>query len=168
VTHERVRRIRAEVRCGAEVAWRRRCHALALLMRTRELAPPLHVSVPPHSSELRRLRKLAREYASSHGADTEAVALAAHQAVAHALIGRNPTTKPVDVELCQHGATLELRVQARIPAHAASWPADDDPMVLQLIAELADGFETRSTSRGIFDIYARFATDSRSRSGLGA
>ena len=41
-------------------------------------------------------------------------------------------------------------------------------MVLQLIAGLADGFETRSTSGGTFEIYARFATDRRWRSGSGA
>lgn len=137
-------------------------------MKTREPAPRLHVTVPPDSSELRRLRKLAREYASSHGADTEAVALAVHEAVARALIGGNPTTKPIDVELAQRGATLELRVQARKPAGAERWPPDDDPMVLQVIAELADGFETRSTGGGTFEIYARFATDRRWRSGSGA
>jgi hypothetical protein len=159
-TRERARRTRAEARCGAEVAWRRRYHALALLMRTRELSR-LRLTLPPDSSELRRLRKLARRYASSHGADTEAVALAAHQAVARVLIGGNPTTKPIDVELSQRGGTLELRVQARIPAGAKRWPPADDPMVLQLIAGLADGFETRSTSGGTFEIYARFATDRR-------
>ena len=137
-------------------------------MGSRELAPTLHVIVSPDSSELRRLRTLAREYAGSHGADTEAVALAAHQAVAHALIGRNPTTKPIDMELCQRGATLELRVQARIPAGAERWPPNDDPLVLQLVAELADGFEMHSTSGGIFEILARFATDRRRRSDSGA
>jgi hypothetical protein len=73
-TREHARGTRAEARCAAEVAWRRRCHALALLLRTREL-PRLHLTLPPDSSQLRRLRKLAREYAGSHGADTEAVAL---------------------------------------------------------------------------------------------
>jgi hypothetical protein len=155
--HERAQRARAQARSSAEVAWRRRCDALALIMWAGELAPPLRLTLPPDSSALKRLRKLVRDFARGRGADTEAVILATHQAVEHTLVGNKPTTEPIDVELRKHRAAVELRVQARMPAPDKSWQAYAHSP-LRRIAQLADHLNVRYLDENQIEIRASFVT----------
>jgi hypothetical protein len=154
---EQARRARAQARSTAEVAWRQRCAALALIMRARELSPPLRLTIPPTSSALKRVGKLVRDSARGRGTDVEAVVHATHEVLAHALDGNEPTTEPIHIELRKRGASLELRVQARIPAPASSWHAYARSP-LRLIARLTDHLDVRYLDRDHVEIRASFAT----------
>jgi hypothetical protein len=154
---ERAQRARAQAISTGEVAWRQRCVALALIMRARELSPPLRLTIPPTSAALKRVGKLVRASATGRGTDTEAVVLAAHEALAHALDGNKPTTEPIHLELRKRGASLELRVQARMPAPADSWHGYAQSR-LRLIARLTDHLNVRYLDRDQVEIRARFAT----------
>jgi hypothetical protein len=162
---ERAQRARAQARWSADVAWRCRCDALALLMRTRELAPPLRFRMAPEISELKRLRRLVRSFAGGRGADTDAVVLVAHEAVAQALIGSNRTTEPIDVELRPCRSTLELRVRTEARAPAEHRLLDESASGFWLVAELADGIEVRPFDGHGVEIRARFRTPLSSRDG---
>jgi hypothetical protein len=154
---ERARRARAQASSTAEIAWRQRCAALALIMRARELSPSLRLTIPPTSSALKRVGKLVRASATGRGTDAEAVVLAAHEALAHALDGNKPTTELIHIELRKRGASLELRIQARIPAPAYSWHAYAQSP-LRLIARLTDHLNVRYLDRDQIEIRASFAT----------
>jgi hypothetical protein len=125
-------------------------------MRTRELGPPLRLSVSPERSELKRVRELVREYATARGADTEAVVLAAHEAVAYALLDADLATEPIDIEVCNRAGALELRVRAGVAAAAGGWDAVES-IGLRLIAELSDRFEIPFRPQGGFEIRASFS-----------
>jgi hypothetical protein len=97
-------------------------------------------------------------YARAHGADAEAVVLAAHEAVAHTLTGRGATTDPIDLVLgVRHGA-LELRVEARSFTPVEEAHAQDYLTPLRLIGEVADRLEVRSLDGIGIEILASFAT----------
>jgi hypothetical protein len=103
-------------------------------MRTRELGPPLRLSVSPERSELKRVRELVREYATARGADTE----------------------PIDIKVCNRAGALELRVRAGVAAAAGGWDAVES-IGLRLIAELSDRFEIPFRPQGGFEIRASFS-----------
>jgi hypothetical protein len=149
---------RAEARDAAERAWQKRCAAVGLIMRARELGPPLQLQIPPDVFELRNVRERVRMCARAHGADAEAVVLAAHEAVAHVLTGRDASTDPIHVVLGIHHGVLELRVEARSFPPLVDWLPHDSPTSLRLIGELADEFEVRPLGRSGIEIIARFAT----------
>lgn len=154
---ERARTARGEARWSADVAWRQRCTALALRMRTRELGPPLRLRVTPETLQLKRVREQVRDYATARGADTEAIVLAAHEAVAYALVRADVMTTPTDVELGKRDDALELRVRAGVAE--ADTSDEVESLGLRLIAEFAEEFEVRFRREGEIEIRATFPID---------